>query len=1036
MTEKRTFKWGDSEYLLDDFLTLHAAQENNFYNFARDYGQYDDAAIQGLRQAIEKEINAAKNGEHFEADGSLATDVVDNVSIQTQKNGLFRKKEYTEQDNTAWAKYYTNKLISNLKKYIKKSKDKGWDMSKHGLSAYFNGQGLNAKEIFENYDKRDKDNPDNPRSFEQRNQLLKDQLINHKNWISNKNFNFSENDNEWDDNYISDLDDLIGNFDIYSQDGSLSSRLRKLGADDAYITAFTSDRFNLSKTNEELDEENKKLKEEENAKKEKEYLDEWENYSYEKKRESNPIYYTPFDYSAYDFNGKTANLINWYGDLNEKERSEYGTYLGRNNELWNNAWINYTNSLKGGAAYNDKNIGILLQGTLESQPQQFVDLGNGNYLIKDSVTDDGQGTIYNKSSGYTDTVFLGDLAANNDEIKNIYKQIAYKYINNKYGTNYDDRPDIFKNGGLIPKNQYGSKVIYNWETTDQSINPKSDNNNLSIETQKAKDQYMHSKNKSIDNPNAGWNAKHVARLGYAIADLGSAVAAFVPGAGTAASAGLGLTSTIGNFITDLTDDAVTGKEAWRNLGLNLGMDALGLIPGGGAASKMGKIIKSLKTTVPLIVALPGVANMLSNSPEIAKSWKRAFDGGSEDGGEKMTYQDYMNILQVLNVAAGATNIGKNVYNSSKRSIKQSDKLAIDVIEKGTNTRKALVLEGEDVTKFKEANSKGEAQKFVDELEGSDKYKINEITVSNKGKFWGNDANDKFHLFNQNPFGRTGTGKTNILEIKVDNKTSKLYADTGRWDGDLLDGDLIDSSANRRYKNEVSRLQEDVDATTNALKNSMRNRTKRTRQINSELTPEKAKLIQLQNRLRGVPDSNTLQSNKSQLETDLITLENNINIRQQALLNAESNLKRLINKKRVSKKNQKSHKAAIRAARGKIQGHKNVLQGYENRKQQYTSDINNIDDLLKAHRELPIAQSKVSRLEGILNQLNPSTHTNAYNKLRNMINNYQINHSNIEGRTINWDMNEILRNAGITNAFKQGGSINRNKLNKFLNYGKR
>jgi hypothetical protein len=34
------------------------------------------------------------------------------------------------------------------------------------------------------------------------------------------------------------------------------------------------------------------------------------------------------------------------------------------------------------------------------------------------------------------------------------------------------------------------------------------------------------------------------------------------------------------------------------------------------------------------------------------------------------------------------------------------------------------------------------------------------------------------------------------------------------------------------------------------------------------------------------------------------------------------------------------------------------------------------------------------------------------------------------------MNEILKNAGIKNAYAQGGSINRNKLNKFLNYGKR
>jgi hypothetical protein len=88
-----------------------------------------------------------------------------------------------------------------------------------------------------------------------------------------------------------------------------------------------------------------------------------------------------------------------------------------------------------------------------------------------------------------------------------------------------------------------------------------------------------------------------------------------------------------------------------------------------------------------------------------------------------------------------------------------------------------------------------------------------------------------------------------------------------------------------------------------------------------------------------------------------------------------------------------------------------------------------------HSELPVAQAKVSRLEGILNQLNPSTHTHAYNKLQQMVADYQANHSTIEGRTVNWDMAEILSKAGIRNAFKQGGSVNRNKINKFLNYAK-
>ena len=1037
--ERRTFKWGDKEYLLDDLLKLHAEQERNYYNFAKDRGQYDDAALAGLRTAIANRIGAIKEGETFEADGVLGSDRANNVSIQTQKKGLFKKDKYVDQDNTEWAKYYLNKLVGQLNPYTKEEvKDNGkWDMTKHGFAAYLTGQGLNAQSIFEGMDKRNENDPEAARSFEQRHSELRKRLGEYKNWLSSKGFDFTKNDNEWDDDFVQSLESLINNQD-WSDSVSLSAALRKLGAGDAYTTAFTSDRWDLSKTDEELARDAEQRKETEAERLKKGYMDEYEDYAYGKKRESNPLYYSPFDYSTHNFDGKEATFRNWYADLNSKEQSKYGTYLGTDNQKWHNAWTSYINSLRGGNAYTDKNLGILLQGTFESQGHQFIDLGDGNYLIKDSITDDGQGTVYNPTSGYTDTIFLGDFAGNNAEIKDIYKQLAYKYINGKYGTSYEDRPDVFKDGGeLVPKNQYGSKVVYNWDTPQQAIKTKADAEGVSVEMQEARDKYINKDNKSIDNPNAGLTSAQKARIGYAVLDLTSAIAAFVPGYGTAVSAGTGLTSTFGNLWSDLTDDAVTKGQAWKNFGMNLGMDALGLIPGGGAASKMGKIVKTLKTVVPTLIAIPGVASMLANSPEIAASWKKAFDGDPEAGGSKMDYQDYMNILQVLNVVTAGSNIAVNKYKTAKRSTKQADKLAVDVFDANTKQRRALVLEGDDIKKFKEANSKGEAQKFVDELEGSGKYTINEITEANKGKFWGKDADGKFELFHQNPLGQSNTGKANTLELKWDNKLNKMYAETGKWESDLglKDGDIVDVSARRKFDAEVGRLQGDLDAVTGKMKQSMAARAKRTSKVTSELTPEKARLKELQSKLHGVPDAATLQSNKTQLEADLATVEGQIAARQQAVATAEADLQRLLGKKRVSKKNRTAHNNAIKAARGRVQGHKATLQGYESTKQKHLTGIATIDSQLKMLSELPIAQAKVSRLEGILNQLNPSTHTHAYNKLQQMVADYQTNHSTIEGRTVNWDMAEILNKAGIRNAFKQGGSINRNKINKFLNYAK-
>ena len=55
----------------------------------------------------------------------------------------------------------------------------------------------------------------------------------------------------------------------------------------------------------------------------------------------------------------------------------------------------------------------------------------------------------------------------------------------------------------------------------------------------------------------------------------------------------------------------------------------------------------------------------------------------------------------------------------------------------------------------------------------------------------------------------------------------------------------------------------------------------------------------------------------------------------------------------------------------------------------------------------------------------------------MLNNLRTSNPAIGGKTVNWDMDAILQRYGVnaSDVFKQGGSINRNKINKFLNYAK-
>ena len=1056
MTEQRTFKWGDQEYLVDDLLKLHAEQENNYYNFARDKGKYNNEALTGLKSAVTNRINSVKNGETFDADGTTASDKVDNVSIRT-KRGLLKKDKYVDQDNTEWAKYYLNTLVSKLTPHKKQKDTSGdWDINKYGLSAYLTGQGVNARDIFEKYDLYDEENPDNPRSYDQRHKALREHLIKYRDDLVKSNYDFTKNDNRWDDDFMDTLNNLIDNQD-WSDSVALASALRKLGAGDQYATAFTSDRWDLSKSDSDLKEDRKKKQQEKEEKQKSAYLDEWEDYSYDnyKSKTYSEKYYNPFDYSTYKFKENVpANFGNWYYDANNKELANHGTFL-KTDQDWSNAWNNLMTSFKTGTQYNDKNINVLLQGTFENAPNGFIDLGNGSYLIKESVTESGLGTIYDPKSGYTTTIFLGDYANSNDQVKKLYEQLGYDYINKKYNTNYNNRPDVFEEGGkMISKYQYGDKVIYNWGTSSDRIKERAQANNVSVQTQMAKDQYMDSDNKSADNPNAGWNAKHYARLGSAVVDLSAAIAGFVPGGGTAYAAGAGLLSTGTNFITDLADDAVTVGESFRNLGLNLGMDLLGLIPGGGAASKMGKIVKTLKNTAPLIIALPGVAHMLANSPEIAKSWKRAFDG--EDG-EKMTYQDYMNILQVLNTATGITNISTNAYKSAKKAPKKQDMIAVEVFDKKGN-KKALVLEGDDVEAFKTANNNNEAQDFINKIEGGKDYTISEITTSNKGKFWGKDQNDKFHLFNQNPFGQTGTGKAKILNVRNETKTdfwgrpiknkkgkpqTRLYAETGRWDADLglNKGELIHTKSKTKFDDWQKQHQTDLDNQFNDWREKAthyKTKTDQAIRLRDEVdariathTKNKANIDAQIAAQQRIIDNSGAEATKIQDWLDA----GGVDAAKKTIRNARARINRLEKSKKGKTPMQKRDinveiaqlKADIVAAKGEIA--KNTPEAVQAAQDKVTNATNEQSNL----------QIETAKLQALLDNLQTrrsglhtraTTHSTEYNSIKDFKPIKKI----FNGDEYTFDVKSELKN--LDNIFKQGGSINRNKLNKFLNYGKR
>lgn len=159
-----------------------------------------------------------------------------------------------------------------------------------------------------------------------------------------------------------------------------------------------------------------------------------------------------------------------------------------------------------------------------------------------------------------------------------------------------------------------------------------------------------------------WEYEDYARLVSAGADVGSMIASFVPGYGTAASAALGAGSTIGNFTADLADESVGVGSAFLNAGAGLGMDLVGLIPGLGAAGKGSKIVKNLLKVAPKLITI------WSASTSFAPAMQ-AFNKLKDKGAKEMTVEDWKALANGLTAAAGVTRWGaaaaKNKINTHK-----------------------------------------------------------------------------------------------------------------------------------------------------------------------------------------------------------------------------------------------------------------------------------------------------------------------------------------------------------------------------------
>lgn len=1023
--ERRTFKWGDQEYLLDDLLKLHASYENSYYDFARNDGKYDDNALMGLRKAITNRINAVKSGEAFDSDGSLSTDIADNTTIQTQKKGLLRKEKYVDQDNTAWAKHYLNKLVEKLNPYekAKKADSKGWDMSKHGFGAYLTGQGLNAQEIFEKHDLRDEENPDSPRSFTQRHELLRKHLTGYRDWLTGKGFDFTKNDNEWDDTFLSDLNTLLSSekFD----NNNLAASLRKLGAGDSYTTAFTSDKYDLSETSADA----------KKAKADKERKDQIKAYN-----DAVAGHYSIYEGLA----PRTAQMTAYMGqagsnffrtpeEIREWSRNTKGVDMNAYQQRYN------TNKFDAEAAQYIlpllQSNGRLQKTTIDGVEYVYdpasIDRQNHSFVAIDPVT------------GSMEQKFLYDIEHESAKLRN-------KYLKPQGAAHYQIETLPFKEGGVISMQTGGNfdAMAYLKQLDDQDYKQRAAAQGTTERELKEAERTPMGDETVINN--SQFTGNDLVQLATMATNIGSMF--LDPLSGAAVGAG----TSVVDFVNDINRDGFQGKDAW-NLVKNLGMDALGVVPViGDTFGTLGKVKKGLLQMAPKIIGYLGMAQGVMNSPQIIDSFTKILDE------RDMTVADWQNVASGINLIVSGTRMGKHAIKDSraKKASLQQDQLQVEVTDKAGNS-KLLVLDGDNAKAVRDSDHSVEAvDKIVKNIEGMQDYTVNpksslfdfnlrmpgkkvkNTTTGAEERSW-NPLEAKTQkaniqaVYDPVAYARAYHGQPNsvfkngyaLTDAAIQNK----YGTSDKSAVGKQNLEQFKAAQQKRIDSYIAGLRKKAKAQGEAkAKNdndlsAVDSATRRAKKLGAQYDSQEkvaTETINKSNQLVSeLTDIATQQQTLTKLQNDYLTLKTSGASREQI--------------RKARKAYQKQHQL-VSQQQGRIDNLRSELASSGNNVHT-VADVNNlITQATNTTRQLSVQRAK---LQNLLNNLGTQkttlesqfkTNSKAFNKLLN----FKQREIDFNGVKHKFGPEGFKKDDLIAEGlFKQGGSINRNKINKFLNYAK-
>lgn len=527
------------------------------------------------------------------------------------------------------------------------------------------------------------------------------------------------------------------------------------------------------------------------------------------------LYWNPvngFDKDGYAASFSIENAPEYYNEKGELDKAKFDNYTD-----------DYLTSDKLFTAEGRRALsGILGTGryeTIEAGPYK------GKYYIpqvSDRTTN--VGLVYDPVTSTLQKAFIGDIPRQAERIKR-------QWMEQKGIINREDRYKLFKEGGTINIMQLGGDFsMSDWltEEKDKEVRERAKKEGRSVEQQKAGERKTDSDAIDPLNPNAGLKATDYARMGAAAADIASMISAFIPGVGTAISGATGVGSSLATFGADWAEDGLDWGDV-GNLGVNLGMDVLGLIPGGGAASKGVKIAKTLgKYASRTMAAIAGMQG-LANSNNIINSINKMTTDTSN-----MTVDDWRNVYQGFSLVMGGT---AGVTRKVKKSIAEADMkakangaVAIEMVDKNNPTNKKVVaFDGEDAKAIREAQKSGDLNKLREATVGKyEQFRDWDLATTGNVGLRSVKGDNGWQM----PWGAK-EGKARIFDMY--GKDGKLYTDGGKWNADREIAKPIDSATELQTVTVDKAVEVNKKALMDKLKNLSELSAKHEKKLNDIIT---------------------------------------------------------------------------------------------------------------------------------------------------------------------------------------------------------